>query len=200
MPFSCFALLICCEFLCPPPQLRMCTHSRYHPHLPGHARMQLCQRSPPAVRSLAHAPITKGSLTEMHAMVSTPLAFSCSALLMNPGAWSLLQVGVKAPGTANSTTCTHCTNSLQRFIHREYIHTSGGLFIPPAGHNGISVLVQPQAWVLVAKRQEGVGQLQWQGSAAATHLLASCQLICGNVADAATGVHVLQGSSRQLRA
>lgn len=34
-----------------------------------------------------------------------PFALSCSALLIKPGAWSLLQVGVKAPGTAKITTC-----------------------------------------------------------------------------------------------
>ena len=39
-------------------------------------------------------------------MVSTPLARSSSAFSMNPGRCFRLQVGVKAPGTANSTTCS----------------------------------------------------------------------------------------------
>ena len=37
-------------------------------------------------------------------MVSMPLALILSALVTKPGRWFLWQVGVKAPGTANSTT------------------------------------------------------------------------------------------------
>src|SRR5580698_9435305 len=48
--------------------------------------------------------MTKASLTEMQAMVSTPLALIESAFCTNPGRCLALQVGVKAPGTANSTT------------------------------------------------------------------------------------------------
>mmetsp|Transcript_24204 Transcript_24204/g.38950 ORF Transcript_24204/g.38950 Transcript_24204/m.38950 type:complete len:246 (+) Transcript_24204:512-1249(+) len=53
---------------------------------------------------LAHAFMTKASLTETHAMTSTPRSSSSSACLMNPGTCFRLHVGVKAPGTANSTT------------------------------------------------------------------------------------------------
>src|SRR5918996_5315453 len=37
-------------------------------------------------------------------MVSIPLALMAAAFCTKPGRWALLQVGVKAPGTANSTT------------------------------------------------------------------------------------------------
>ena len=37
-------------------------------------------------------------------MVSMPLALIASAFFTKPGRWFLWQVGVKAPGTANSTT------------------------------------------------------------------------------------------------
>ena len=40
----------------------------------------------------------------MQATVSTPLAFSASAFCTKPGRCLALQVGVKAPGTANRTT------------------------------------------------------------------------------------------------
>src|SRR6185295_15005129 len=51
-----------------------------------------------------HASITNTSLTPVTAMVSIPLALMASAWATKPGRWALLQVGVKAPGTANSTT------------------------------------------------------------------------------------------------
>src|SRR4029077_16557434 len=50
-----------------------------------------------------HSFITKPSLTAVTAMVSTPLALMASAFCTNPGRWFLWQVGVNAPGTANST-------------------------------------------------------------------------------------------------
>jgi hypothetical protein len=40
----------------------------------------------------------------MHAIVSTPFALNASAFCVNPGKCLALQVGVNAPGTANSTT------------------------------------------------------------------------------------------------
>src|ERR1700760_3174009 len=48
--------------------------------------------------------ITNTSLTPVTAIVSMPLALIASAFLIKPGRWLLLQVGVNAPGTANSTT------------------------------------------------------------------------------------------------
>jgi hypothetical protein len=48
--------------------------------------------------------MTKGSLTLMHATVSTPLALSSSEASTNPGRCLSEHVGVKAPGTAKSTT------------------------------------------------------------------------------------------------
>src|SRR3978361_1639674 len=48
--------------------------------------------------------MTKASLTEIQAMVSTPFPFIEAAFCTKPGKCLALQVGVKAPGTANSTT------------------------------------------------------------------------------------------------
>src|SRR4029077_12160705 len=59
---------------------------------------------PSALLAFFHASITKPSLTAVTAMVSTPLALIASAFCRKPGRWFLWQVGVKAPGTANSTT------------------------------------------------------------------------------------------------
>jgi hypothetical protein len=53
---------------------------------------------------LPQAFITKTSLTETQAIVSTPLAFSSAAFSLKPGRCLAEQVGVKAPGTANSAT------------------------------------------------------------------------------------------------
>ena len=52
----------------------------------------------------AQAPMTKASLTEMQAMVSTPLAVISPRRSLKPGRWRAEQVGVKAPGTANRAT------------------------------------------------------------------------------------------------
>uniref|UniRef100_A0A8R7QPP5 Uncharacterized protein n=1 Tax=Triticum urartu TaxID=4572 RepID=A0A8R7QPP5_TRIUA len=60
--------------------------------------------SSPRPRLSFHAFITKASFTETHATVSTPLARSSPAFSMNPGRCFCEQVGVKAPGTAKSTT------------------------------------------------------------------------------------------------
>mmetsp|Transcript_39684 Transcript_39684/g.66603 ORF Transcript_39684/g.66603 Transcript_39684/m.66603 type:complete len:206 (+) Transcript_39684:442-1059(+) len=51
-----------------------------------------------------HASITKASFTATHPIISTPLALISAACSMKPGRCFKLQVGVKAPGTANSTT------------------------------------------------------------------------------------------------
>src|ERR1700712_151537 len=59
---------------------------------------------PPVPCSLPQAPMTKTSLTAIQAIVSTPLAFIASAFCTKPGRCLALQVGVKAPGTANKTT------------------------------------------------------------------------------------------------
>ena len=48
--------------------------------------------------------MTNGSFTDRQATVSTPLAASSSERSTNPGRWWSEQVGVKAPGTAKSTT------------------------------------------------------------------------------------------------
>src|SRR5208282_559903 len=50
------------------------------------------------------APMTKASLTESQATVSTPLALTAAFFSMKPGRCLAEQVGVKAPGSANSTT------------------------------------------------------------------------------------------------
>src|SRR5467141_719125 len=59
---------------------------------------------PSALLAFFHASITKPSLTAVTAMESTPLALMAAAFFTKPGMWFLWQVGVKAPGTANSTT------------------------------------------------------------------------------------------------
>ena len=58
----------------------------------------------PAPALLPQASITKASLTETQAMLSTPLLLISSAFSMKPGRCLRLQVGVKAPGTANRMT------------------------------------------------------------------------------------------------
>src|SRR5512145_3547539 len=57
---------------------------------------------PPA--AFDQASITKGSLTATQATVCTPFFLKASALSRKPGKCLRWQVGVKAPGTANSTT------------------------------------------------------------------------------------------------
>ena len=54
--------------------------------------------------SLPQAPITNASFTARQTMLSTPLALNAAAFCTKPGRCLALQVGVKAPGTANSTT------------------------------------------------------------------------------------------------
>src|SRR6185503_16808622 len=79
----------------------------------------LAQAALPSARnSIASAPadffqafITNTSLTPVTAMVSMPLALIAAAFFTKPGRWLLLQVGVKAPGTANSTTFLPLNNS-----------------------------------------------------------------------------------------
>src|SRR5512142_2264444 len=58
----------------------------------------------PAFWSLPQAPMTNASLTEMQAMVSTPLPLILSNEPTNPGTCLAEQVGVKAPGRAKATT------------------------------------------------------------------------------------------------
>src|SRR6202521_1644021 len=58
----------------------------------------------PTPEALPQAFMTNTSLTAMHAMVSTPLPRISSASCTNPGRCFASQVGVKAPGTENSTT------------------------------------------------------------------------------------------------
>ena len=48
--------------------------------------------------------MTKASLTETQAMASMPFFLNSSACCRKPGRCLAEQVGVKAPGTANSTT------------------------------------------------------------------------------------------------
>src|SRR6185437_13264252 len=58
--------------------------------------------SPPVAS--AHFFMTKASLTAVTATVSTPFFLKASMLLRKLGMCRLVQVGVKAPGTANSAT------------------------------------------------------------------------------------------------
>src|SRR5579863_9861198 len=60
--------------------------------------------SSPTPWSSPQAFITNTSFTDTQAMVSTPLAFSSAACALKPGRCLAEQVGVKAPGTANSAT------------------------------------------------------------------------------------------------
>src|SRR5450631_625162 len=60
--------------------------------------------SSPTFAALPQAPMTNTSLTARQAMVSTPLALIRAASCTNPGRCLALHVGVKAPGTENSTT------------------------------------------------------------------------------------------------
>src|SRR5579862_9579060 len=59
---------------------------------------------PPAPWLSPQAPITKASLTDRQAMVSTPLAWIAAAFWMKPGRCLAEQVGVNAPGSAKRTT------------------------------------------------------------------------------------------------
>src|ERR1700690_1666962 len=59
---------------------------------------------PVAPVAFFQASITNASLTPVTAMAFTPLALKVSTLLRKLGMCRLLQVGVKAPGTANSAT------------------------------------------------------------------------------------------------
>src|SRR5499427_6787400 len=59
---------------------------------------------PSAPDAFFHSVMTNTSLTAVTAMVSTPLALMASPFCRKPGRWLLWQVGVNAPGTANSTT------------------------------------------------------------------------------------------------
>ena len=65
--------------------------------------------SPP--EAFFQASMTNTSLTPVTAMVSMPLALMAAAFFTKPGRWFLWQVGVKAPGTANSTTFLPLNNS-----------------------------------------------------------------------------------------
>jgi hypothetical protein len=51
--------------------------------------------------------MTNGSLTDMHAIVSTPLLLNSSTREMNPGRCDSEHVGVIAPGTPHTTTCVY---------------------------------------------------------------------------------------------
>jgi len=59
---------------------------------------------PSAPDDFFQASMTNTSLTPVTAMVSMPLPLMAPALSTKLGRCSLLQVGVKAPGTANNTT------------------------------------------------------------------------------------------------
>ena len=48
--------------------------------------------------------MTKASLTDRQAITSTPLPLICEASCLKPGRCLAEQVGVKAPGRANSAT------------------------------------------------------------------------------------------------
>src|SRR3546814_4971166 len=75
----------------------------------------------PTCWSLPQASITKASLTAMQAMVSTPLALNSAAFCTKPGRCLAEQVGVKAPGTENSTTRSEeHTSELQSLMRTSY--------------------------------------------------------------------------------
>jgi hypothetical protein len=61
--------------------------------------------------SLAQAAMTKGSLTEMQAIVSTPFFLMSSAAATKRGMCLALQVSVNAPGSAKATTFLPGANS-----------------------------------------------------------------------------------------
>src|SRR5690606_3605223 len=66
---------------------------------------------PLTFRDLPQAPITKGSFTATHQISSTPAALNSSALAIKPGKCCSEQVGVKAPGTANTAIFLPLTRS-----------------------------------------------------------------------------------------
>ena len=78
---------------------------------PSHAcrrKRALAKEALPSARSmilpsvpadLPQASMTKGSLTDVQAMVSMPLFLNSSTFSMKPGRCLVLHVGVKAPGT-----------------------------------------------------------------------------------------------------
>ena len=55
--------------------------------------------------------MTKGSLTEMQMISSTPLASNWPFVRIKLGTWALVQVEVNAPGTAKITTLRPLTLS-----------------------------------------------------------------------------------------
>jgi hypothetical protein len=59
----------------------------------------------PTSSFLPQALMTKGSLTDMHATVSTPLLLNSSTSEIKPGKCDSEHVGVIAPGTPHTTTC-----------------------------------------------------------------------------------------------
>src|SRR5674476_812657 len=62
--------------------------------------------------------ITKGSLTDRQITLSIPFALNTLASSLKRGRWVLEQVGVKAPGSANSTTVLPLNRaSLLTFCH-----------------------------------------------------------------------------------
>src|SRR5581483_1816749 len=58
----------------------------------------------PTLEALPHAFMTKTSLTDMQAMVSTPFVQLADQIRAKPGRCLASQVGVNAPGTENNTT------------------------------------------------------------------------------------------------
>src|SRR5271156_2655836 len=58
----------------------------------------------PTFCALPQASITKASLTETQAIAWTPFFLSSSAFSTKPGRWRAEQVGVHAPGSANTAT------------------------------------------------------------------------------------------------
>ena len=96
---------------------------------------------------MPQAPITKASLTEMQAIASTPLAFSASKFSTKPGTCLAEQVGVKAPGSANSATVLPAKKLsvlTGRGLAVLHFHQGGaGNFVADFDRHSESLLVEP---------------------------------------------------------
>src|SRR5579859_2002863 len=78
--------------------------------------------------------MTKASLTDRQAISSTPLALSASKLFTKLGTCLAEQVGVKAPGSANSTAFLPANSSSDRASFGPstvmYLSFTDGIFSP----------------------------------------------------------------------
>src|SRR5262245_9560874 len=121
----------------------------------------------PVFWSLPQASITNASLTDRQAIVSTPLALSAPALCTNPGRCLAEQVGVKAPGRANSTTVLPLNRSSVEMVWMPseflYFRFVAGILSPT-----LMVMMLPSFLNCRVMARSGAGR---QGRAVATKIV-----------------------------